>query len=257
MKATPANEKFYWNARAANYPQPFEREMLTKSRRIIKIAEGLGARFAGRRLLDIGCGTGNYALPLAACCSSVTGVDGSAAMLRVFRAQARARGIKNAKAVLSKWNLLPGRATAGKFDIALASMTMAVHDKAELLKMEQAAVECCVYIGWAGVRRNALLEKIYRHHGLVYKAPDGANLMLPILKALGRDLKLKYIRDGWNKVMTPAETLKEIEVALKANEVRPDHAWLGPLLMKAARGGVINQRTRARKAVIVWRPPTF
>lgn len=256
MKDTPANEKFYWNARAANYPQPFEREMITKSRRIIKIAEGLGARFTGRRLLDIGCGTGNYALPLAARCSSVTGVDGSASMLRVFRAQARARGIKNAKAVLSKWSALPGRATAGKFDIALASMTMAVHDKPEVLKMERAAAQC-VYIGWAGVRRNVFLEKVYRHHGLVYRAPDGANLVLPILKALGREFRLKYIRDGWNKVMTPAETLKEIEVALKANEVRPDHAWLGPLLMKATRGGVIKQRTQARKAVIVWRPPTF
>lgn len=254
MKATPANEKFYWNARAANYPQPFEREMITKSRRIIKFAESLGARFAGRRLLDIGCGTGNYALPLAARCSAVTGVDGSAEMLKVFKAQARARGIKNARAMLSKWKALPGRATAGKFDIALASMTMAVHNKAELLKMERAAGQC-VYIGWAGVRRNAFLEKVYRHHGLAYKAPPGADLVLPVLKALGRKFRLRYIRDGWTKVMTPAETLKEIEVAMKVNGMRPDYKWLGPLLMKAARGGVIKQVTRARKALIVWEPP--
>ncbi|MCM2267262.1 MAG: methyltransferase domain-containing protein [Elusimicrobiales bacterium] len=254
MKATPANEKFYWNSRAANYPQPFEREMITKSRRIIKLAEGLGIKFAGKRLLDIGCGTGNYALPLAARAKNVTGVDGSPGMLRVFRAQARAHGIKNARAIVSKWKTLPGRVTAGKFDIALASMTMAVHDKAEVLKMERSAAQC-VYIGWAGVRRNAFLEKIYRHHGLAYKAPPGADLVLPVLKALGRKFKLKYIRDGWTKAMTPAETLKEIEVAMKVNGARPDYKWLGPLLMRTARGGVITQRTLARKAIIVWQAP--
>lgn len=253
MKATPANEKFYWNARAANYPQPFEREMIAKSRRIIKAAEGLGAEFDGRRLLDIGCGTGNYALPLAARCSAVTGVDGSPSMLRVFKAQAREHGIKNARAIASKWKDLPGPVTAGKFDIALASMTMAVHNKAEILKMERAAAQC-VYIGWAGVRRNAFLEKVYRHHGLVYKAPPGADLVLPILRELGRKFKLKYLRDGWNKVMTKAETLKEIEVAMKVNGVRLDYKWLEPLLAKAVRGGFIKQRTLARKAIIVWRP---
>ncbi len=43
-------------------------------------------------------------------------------------------------------------------------MTMAVKDKADLRKMEAAAGERCVYIGWAGVRRNALLEKICSGH---------------------------------------------------------------------------------------------
>ncbi|OGR41246.1 MAG: hypothetical protein A2X35_07570 [Elusimicrobia bacterium GWA2_61_42] len=254
MKATPANEKFYWNARAVNYPQPFERETLLKTRRILKIAAGLGARFTGRRLLDIGCGTGNYALPLAARAKSVTGVDGSPGMLKVFRGQAEKQGIKNARAIASKWAALPAARTAGRYDVALASMTMAVHNKAEVLKMERAAPECCVYIGWAGLRRNAFLEKIYRHHGLKYLAPHGADLVLPVLKALGRKFGLRYVRDSWTKAMTPAETLRELEVNMKVNGKRPDYKWLGPVLMKAARGGVIKQTTLARKAVIVWHP---
>ncbi len=256
MKATPANEKFYWNARAANYPQPFERETLLKTRRIVKVTEALGARYTGRRLLDIGCGTGNYALPLAARAKSVTGVDGSPGMLKVFRAEARKRGIKNARCLASKWAALPAARTAGRYDVALASMTMAVHNKAEVLKMEKAAAECCVYIGWAGVRRNAFLEKIYRHHGLRYQAPHGADLVLPILKSLGRKFRLRYIRDSWTKVMTPEQTLRELEVNMKVNGKRPDHAWLEPLLKRAARNGVIKQTTLARKAVIVWHPKT-
>ena len=255
MKATPANEKFYWNARAANYPQPFERETLLKTRRIIKLAEGLGAQFTGRRVLDIGCGTGNYALPLAARAKSVTGVDSSAAMLKVFRAEKRARGIKNARCLPGDWRKLPAARVAGRYDLALVSMSAAVRAKEDIIKMELAARERCVFIGWAGVRRNALLEKVYKHHGVPYRAPASAERILPVLKALGRKYKLRYIRDSWTKALPPAEPLRELEVNMRGNGARPDYRWLGPLLMKAARNGVIKQTTLARKAIITWPVP--
>jgi len=254
MKATPANEKFYWNSRAANYPQPFERETLLKTRRVVKIAESLGAEFAGRRVLDIGCGTGNYALPLAAKAKSVTGVDSSAAMLKVFKAEKRARSIKNARCVLSAWKALPAAQVAKRYDLALVSMSAAVRSIKDIIKMELAARERCVFIGWAGVRRNALLEKVYEHHGVPYQAPAGAEKVLPALKALGRKYKVRYIRDSWTKTLTPAETLRELEVNMRVNGARPDYNWLGPLLIKTARNGLIKQVTRARKAIITWRP---
>ncbi len=54
--------------------------------------ELLFERFSPRRVrtvLDLGCGTGGHALPLAARGYSVTGVDRSAGMLRAARAKAR------------------------------------------------------------------------------------------------------------------------------------------------------------------------
>ncbi|MBI5744146.1 MAG: class I SAM-dependent methyltransferase [Elusimicrobia bacterium] len=252
MKATPANLKYYWNARAADYPMPFARATLAKTRRIIRTAEALGARFTGRRVLDIGCGTGNYGLPLAARAAKVTGVDGSAAMLKIFRAQAKRRGIKNADCALSKWSALPAARVAGRYDVALASMTMAVITRADILKMEKAGPECCVYIGWAGVRRNALLEKVFTEHGLKYEAPRMAEVVVPLLKSLGRKFRLRYLRDSWTKVMTPAETLREMEINLKVNGVKTRCDWLERTLARATRRGKITQLTRARKAIIVW-----
>ncbi|MDA8336901.1 MAG: methyltransferase domain-containing protein [Peptococcaceae bacterium] len=47
----------------------------------------------GQTILDVGCGTGNYALELAARGLAVTGVDVSPAMLELAREKARARSV--------------------------------------------------------------------------------------------------------------------------------------------------------------------
>lgn len=190
MKNTPANERLFWNCRARHYPLPFDPSTLGKTSRILRLLRGMGADFKGRAILDIGCGTGVYALPLTGEAAGVLGIDSSPAMLRVFRAQARSRKLANARCLRAVWEEVPAAEVRKGFDIALASMTNAIRGKAALLKMEAAARERCVYIGWAGVRKNSLLEAVYAHHGLKYGAPEGAGRILKVLKgwAGGRGL---------------------------------------------------------------------
>ena len=79
MKNTAKNEKLFWNCRAGNYPLPFDPSTLVKTERILRLLRGLGADFCGRDILDIGCGTGIYALPLAGKAGKVLGIDSSRA----------------------------------------------------------------------------------------------------------------------------------------------------------------------------------
>ena len=255
MKKTAKNEKLFWNCRAGNYPLPFDPSTLVKTERILRLLRGLGADFCGRDILDIGCGTGIYALPLAGKAGKVLGIDSSRAMLRVFRAQARARKIKNAACRAAAWAEVPAGDVRGGFDIALASMTNAIRGKADLLKMEAAARELCVYIGWAGVRKNSLLEAAYTHHGLKYRAPEGAERVLRVLKAMGRKPRLKYITDSWAKSAAPDVTLREIAVSVKVNGASLDRPWTKAFLERKSRGGVVRQVTRVRKALITWIRP--
>lgn len=251
MKGTRANEKLFWNNRARNYPLPFERETYAKTGRILRILEGMGVIFKGRRLLDIGCGTGVYALRLARQAKSAAGVDSSPEMLKIFRAQKRLRGIKNASCLLSVWSTMPAARLAGRFDIALASMTMAIKTRADILKMERTAPQR-VYIGWAGLRRNALLEKVYKRHGVKYQAPEGAAAVLKVLKELGRKPAVRYIRDSWEKKASLAATMRDIEVGLTVNGAKMDREWVEALLKKIAKRGQVRQRTSVRKALITW-----
>ncbi len=254
MKATPANEKLFWNNRARNYPLPFEKETYAKTGRLLRLLAGLGVEFKGLRVLDIGCGTGVYALRLAKQAKSALGVDSSPEMLKLFRAEQRRRGIRNASALLSSWKTMPAGRLAGRFDVALASMTMAIKDRSDIVKMEKTA-GLCVYIGWAGVRRNALLEKVYAKHGVKYQAPEGAGVVLKVLKKLGREPRVKYITDSWTKKASTADTLRDLEVGLKVNGAKMDRPWVEALLKKIARNGKVRQATSVRKALIVWTPP--
>lgn len=254
MKGTRANEKLFWNNRARNYPLPFEKETYAKTGRILRLLAGMGVNFKGRRILDIGCGTGVYALRLAKEAGYAHGVDSSPEMLKIFRAERRRRGVKNASCSLHVWAEMPAGKIAGRYDIALASMTMAIKSRADLLKMEKAAPRR-VYIGWAGVRRNALLEKVYARHGVEYRAPEGAALILKELKALGRKPRVRYIRDSWEKKFTPAETLRELEVGVKVNGAKLDKEWTAALLRKMTRTGLVRQVTSVRKALITWTAP--
>ena len=254
MKGTRANEKLFWDNRAKNYPLPFEKETYTKTGRILRLLGGMGVNFKGRRVLDIGCGTGVYALRLTKQVKSAYGVDSSPEMLKIFRAEQRRRGIKNATCALHTWGSFPSASLKRLYDIALASMTMAIKSKADLLKMEKAAL-CCVYIGWAGVRRNALLEKVYARHGVKYQAPEGAALILKALKELGRKPSVRYIRDSWEKKYSPAETMRELEVGLKVNGAKMDEEWVAALLKRMTRKGLVRQVTSVRKALITWNTP--
>lgn len=257
MKSTPKNQKLYWDSRAREYPTPFDPATAAKTRRILAALRRLGADLRGLRVLDIGCGTGVYALWLAANgAASTVGTDSSRAMLRVFERERRLRGIKNASCFAADWAKVPAEKVAGRFDAALASMTMAVKGEADLLRMESAVPGgLCVYIGWAGRRRNALMEKVYAGHGLEYKAPEGAELVLAALKRLGRRPKARYISDSWTRGDSVAGTLAAIAVNMKVNGVRLKRAWTLELLKQRARGGVVPQRTSVRKALLVWRAP--
>ncbi len=212
----------------------------------------MGVEFKGRRILDIGCGTGIYGLALAGRALSVLGLDSSAAMLSIFRAERRRRGLSNAACAASSWAAIPSSRLAGRFDLAIASMTMAIKSEANLLKMEKSA-PCRVYIGWAGVRRNPLLEKVYARHGVKYQAPEGAAAVLRILKRLGREPVVRYIRDSWERRASLGDTMRDIEVGLKVNGARMDREWVESLLKKMARKGTVRQVTSVRKALIVWR----
>jgi ubiquinone/menaquinone biosynthesis C-methylase UbiE len=64
--------------------------------RIAGLYRTLAERVAapGRRILDLGCGTGGVALACAARGADVTGIDGNAGMLEVARARAAAAGLQ-------------------------------------------------------------------------------------------------------------------------------------------------------------------
>jgi SAM-dependent methyltransferase len=112
-----------------------------------------------RTVLDIGCGSGNLALPLARRVRRVHALDFSAEMLRLLRAGARAAGVRNIithhRAWADDWARVP------RADLVLCSRAMDTDDlRAALAKMNDQARLRCYLTLHAGT--TFLSEDVYR-----------------------------------------------------------------------------------------------
>lgn len=87
----------------------------------LKIAEIVAA--PGRRILDLGCGTGNVSLACAERGARVVGIDINAEMLEVARKKAKAAGFEDRVELLELGVAEMGGRIEGGFDAAVACLT--------------------------------------------------------------------------------------------------------------------------------------
>lgn len=90
----------YWNGRACSYAQK------TQHSRHRENADALLNQFewkASERVLDVGCGPGSFALPLARRVKEVVAFDVSAEMLQHLDQQAKDEGVENIKTMQGSW----------------------------------------------------------------------------------------------------------------------------------------------------------
>ena len=80
-------EKF-WEFKSKKYPRPFDADIIEETRRNIKIISWMGVGFNGKNIMDIGCGTGVYSLPLAEIAEKVVCMDISCGMLSALKEEA-------------------------------------------------------------------------------------------------------------------------------------------------------------------------
>lgn len=76
----------------------------------------------GRRVLDLGCGDGRFALGIAHLTSAVEGVDPDADAIAAANRAARDNGLRNARFAVGTAQRLPYR--DGVFDVVILSWTL-------------------------------------------------------------------------------------------------------------------------------------
>ena len=105
------------------------------------------------RVLDIGAGPGNLALPMAARVAHVTTVEPAAGMNRIMASEMARQSISNVRPVKKSWEeVCPDQDLEGLYDLVLASMSLGMADiRGAVEKMEAV---CCgrVVLFWhAGI----------------------------------------------------------------------------------------------------------
>ncbi len=206
-------------------------------------------------VLDMGCGSGTLAVPLAKRVSSVTAVDFSTQMLALLRARCEAEGVRNIAAVQGQWEEDWGKLGLGAYDAAIASRSTNVDDlRSSLLKLDAAARKrvYIVTIVGDGPYDRRLFQAIGR---TLHVGPDYI-YTYNMLYQMGIPANVKFIEQKRRRTYrSPEEASRSMQwmfEELLPGETEKLNAYLQEKMALQSGGWVLPYDNVVRWAVIWW-----
>jgi len=133
-KPSPARHAKFWDGRSRSFAKH-----VTRTGYAEKFLEIMEPR-PEWTVLDMGCGAGTLALPLADKVQTITAVDFSERMLSILREECLAKNINNIRMVHAGWEDDWVKVGLGQYDVAIASRSLVVDDlKGTIAKLNHAA----------------------------------------------------------------------------------------------------------------------
>ena len=164
----------------------------------------------GESVLDVGCGSGALALPLARAGHDVVAVDFSAGMLDVLRRRASADGLRNVKTIHAGWDDDWRAAGVGAADVVIASRSLDVRDlRAALKKLDAfARRRVCVTLPADGLFYPQLLA--HEAVGRPYARRGDQDTAVNVLRQMGIEAEVGFLEHA------SASRYQSLEAALQS-----------------------------------------
>jgi len=158
-------------------------------------------------VLDVGCGSGTLAVPLAGLTTSVTALDFSPGMLALLQQRCRESGIVNITAINGSWEDDWESLGIGTYDVVIASRSTVVEDlRGALLKLEQAARQRVYLSAMVGDGPND--RRIYDAVGRPLKRGPDYIYIYNLLHQMGIYARVSFITSSeWKSYDTVEEAI--------------------------------------------------
>lgn len=153
----------YWDKASETYNKEKKKKDL-RYKKLISLLEAHALLFENMKVLDIGCGPGNYAIKLAEKKIKVTALDFSEPMLKRLETNTSLTLKKNIKIVCSDWHKINiiKKGWEKKFDLVLALMSPGVSTPEAFFKMMRCAKKACAISGWAARQNHPVLSALWK-----------------------------------------------------------------------------------------------
>ncbi|MDR3205184.1 MAG: class I SAM-dependent methyltransferase [Deltaproteobacteria bacterium] len=173
----------YWNEQAQIFPRHQEglQQIETLEGEILDELSRAGYKWKDKTILDVGSGTGMYAVKLAKEAKAVTALDPAERMLTACREDSRKLGLKNINFILSQWSDFQPKK---KYDLVLCSLCPGIQNDQDREKLLEAG-QSLVYIGFQEGHDPNPMKSLLKYYGVEKKTPAGGPEMRRFLSEKG------------------------------------------------------------------------
>jgi len=246
-------ENKFWELKAKTYPIYTDDEIKESIKLQLDFLKECGVDFKDKKILDIGCGTGNFTFNLVKEAKYILGIDISDSMLRVFDEIRERNSFFNVFSEKMDFKEIP-HFFKNKFHILLSSMTPAINSNEDLEKMCEFTKESCIYAGFASKRKNQVVEEIFDFYGVSYGGLGfGAKRVKEFLESKNYKYRELEFDASWSNTNTIEIILNENIEKLKMFNIEGKEADILPILEKYSKDGMVTYETKVKKSIIYWR----
>ncbi|QIR76971.1 class I SAM-dependent methyltransferase [Sulfurospirillum diekertiae] len=242
-----------WNSFSKQYPQQDDASINKDAHYIIEWIESHGISFENYSLLDIGCGTGAFSIPLAQKKAHITALDISYDMLKIVHDKSVECDV-GAFITLQhdSWSTF---SRAQTFDIVLASMTPAISSTYDIDCMLQATKSLGIFVGWKRYENNTLLDLLL----LAHNAPEHysnrsveVKEFLHTLEKASIAYNVHYFPTTWKRAYTYEEAKNYAYKQLLNRQIFPQEEKIDAILHDIMVDNRIVSENKSIKGVVLF-----
>lgn len=210
-------------------------------------------------VLDVGCGPGTLAIPLAGLVRRVTALDYSAAMLAELAKRAKAAKLKNITPIQASWDDDWQALGIPRHEVAIASRSLSVDDLQGALRKLNAWASKAVYVV-DRVGAGPFDPDLFGAIGRAFEPGPDYIFTLNILYSLGIHAKVDFLTLESNKTYSSREealqSYRWMVDDLTAGEEERLAAYVAARLSQLdEKTWQLTRQTPPRWALISWRTP--
>ncbi|MFZ7103219.1 MAG: class I SAM-dependent methyltransferase [Peptococcaceae bacterium] len=208
-----------WNKKAQSFSQfAATAEGHKRVNGVLNFLKKHNAFRPGIKILDMGCGPGNFSIPFALEGAEVTAFDPAPGMLEILQNRINEQKLKNIEVVQGLWEEVnvKEKGWEKKFDLVFASQSPGLRDIDTLAKMNECSKYYCFASGFDGNRKMTLFDEFWRE---LYAEPYMRNshdiiYLINLLYSLGFRPALEFLDLSRREEMSYTEAFISLQTIL-------------------------------------------